>query len=61
MIDSKIIIEALKLIKKNRILDLGMEINKMYPNFEIGDFPFRMLFSITPEKYKDTAKNRWLL
>lgn len=48
--------KALKLIRKGKVFDLGMDINRRIPNAEIGLFPFDMFFSGTPEKNRNILK-----
>ena len=54
--EEKLIFEALKLIKRGKIIDLEMEFNSKIPTLENGEFPFRMLFSGTPGKIKKVLK-----
>jgi kynurenine formamidase len=55
--EEALVIEALKFIKKGKIFDLGMEINRRIPSAKAGQFQFDMLFSNTPENYKKFLKN----
>lgn len=52
----KMIINAVKIIKKGKVYDLGMEINKNIPDRGEGIVPFNLLFEITPEDSKKSLK-----
>ena len=54
--EEKLIFEALKLIKRGKIIDLEMEFNSKITTLENGEYPFRMLISCTPGKIKKVLK-----
>lgn len=50
------IIKALKIIKKGKVFDLGMEINENIPGKREGSFPFSKVFESTPEDTERSFK-----
>ncbi len=47
----KSVLNAIKIIKKGRVFDLGMEINKDIPEFiQKGVNPFKMEYEVTPDR-----------